>query len=255
MRRILFLAALGLATVPGAASALTITYPNGGETVKAGTIIEVRWTTSTPTTTINLSVLRDGKTVVPAQKLYATGTKSGWHASWRVPDTLTHGGGYKIRLEDPRTGKSDQSNAGFTIDGETKLPDLYVAGTSDLTDSTDSRPLKDRMWVKVGNQGKAEAKNIRVNIYFWGLETTAGKTSGKIYYERAMTIAALKPGAVTTLRPYDPGLAPKAPTCWGVRIDPLKRIAESKEDNNSTGRLWAVYPDAFLRAFSFEAMP
>lgn len=70
-----------------------------------------------------------------------------------------------------------------------------------------------------------------------------------------MKIASLNPGETVTLHPYSPTEVSTAPSCWGVKVDPLSRIVELREDNNSTGRLWAVYPDAFYRAYSWEPMP
>lgn len=149
-----------------AASKLTITYPNGGERIIAGEFIEVRWTTKSPTPTIHLSLFREGKPVGSAETLYATGTKSGWHASWRVPSTLTPGGSYRIRLDDKKAGTHDVSDANFTI-AAAKKPDLYIAGLGDLTDITDDRPLEGRMWVMVGNQGTTSANDVALTVYFW----------------------------------------------------------------------------------------
>lgn len=133
-------------------------------------------------------------------------------------------------------------------------PDLYIAGTADLTDITVGGSLHDRMWVKVGNKGLATASNIRVHIYFWTLKNSGGTVSGKIYHTRVMTIASLKPGKTVKLQPYDASV-PGSPISWSVKIDPSNAIKELREDNNRTGRMWTTYPDAFLRAYSYEAAP
>lgn len=131
-------------------------------------------------------------------------------------------------------------------------PDLYIVKAADLTDITKSGPLSSRMWVTIGNQGKATASNVRVDVSFWKLVSNGGTTSGKIYHTRTMTIPSLAPGATVTLNPYN---LSSTPICWSVKVDSLNAIKELREDNNRTGRMWAMYPDAFLRAYSYEAAP
>jgi hypothetical protein len=130
-------------------------------------------------------------------------------------------------------------------------PDLYIAAAADLTALGDTRPLQDRMWVRIGNQGLREAKNVDVFAYFWRIEGGAGKR----YAARVMTIPLLKPGQTVTLYPYQPGVVSGAPISWAIRIDPFDAIKEGREDNNRTGRLWTTYPDYFLRRIEFEAAP
>ena len=85
-----------------------------------------------------------------------------------MPGDVPPGDGYVIRLEDPKSGATDLSDASFRI-VVAKRPDLYIAGLADLVSGTGGRPLKDAMWVKVGNQGTVTARDVRVSVYFWGL--------------------------------------------------------------------------------------
>lgn len=117
MRKLIFAAAL-LLLQPAFADAITVLAPNGGEKLAKGSIFLVRWETPTDTYFVNLSVLKGGKTVYGPKKLPTLRTSAGWSISWRVPDTLSPGSDYRLKLEDPKTFASDQSDADFTIRSE-----------------------------------------------------------------------------------------------------------------------------------------
>jgi hypothetical protein len=117
MKKIIFAAAL-LLLQPALAEAITVLAPNGGEKLAKGSIFLVRWETPTDTYFVNLSVLKGGKTVYGPKKLPTLKTSAGWSISWRVPDTLSPGNDYRLKLEDPKTFASDQSDANFTIRSE-----------------------------------------------------------------------------------------------------------------------------------------
>jgi hypothetical protein len=117
MKRLIIAAAL-LLLQPAFAGAITVLAPNGGEKLSKGSIFLVRWDTPTDTYFVNLSLLKGGRTVYGPKKLPALRTTAGWSISWRVPDTLTPGADYRLKLEDPKTFASDQSNADFTIRSE-----------------------------------------------------------------------------------------------------------------------------------------
>ncbi|MFO0968255.1 MAG: hypothetical protein U0793_22085 [Gemmataceae bacterium] len=138
---------------------------------------------------------------------------------------------------------------------QAKLPDLYFVQIADLTDLRDSRPLSERMWVRVGNQGGVDVRNVTVLFDFWRVDTVGGKSVGKRYYTRTLTIPLLKVGQAVTLYPYSPSKIPGTPVSWAARIDPFNRVAESREDNNRTGRLWATLPAAATRSIPFDPAP
>lgn len=115
---ILFIGLFGMLLLPNSAMALTVTFPNGGETVSSGGFIEVRWQSPTPTVKVELSLLKDGKVVSGPTSIFATGTTKGWHCSWKVPSTFS-GTGFTIRVRDTKSGSSDVSDGPFTIAGVT----------------------------------------------------------------------------------------------------------------------------------------
>ncbi len=86
----------------------TVTYPNGGESLTAGSSVNITWTASGSFTTVNLDYSSDGGSTWTS---IAAGTANDGTQAWTVPTTTTTTG--RVRV----TGgtASDQSNANFSI--------------------------------------------------------------------------------------------------------------------------------------------
>jgi len=105
-----------------AALALTITYPNGGETVAVGTPINITWTQLLPRETVfTADVSYDGGiTWTPTQLNSSSGTLA-WTVSGR-------GGAHtRVRVKTLDGASVDQSDADFTI-AAASLRSITVAG-------------------------------------------------------------------------------------------------------------------------------
>lgn len=92
----------------GTADVVTVTYPNGGETLTAGASVNITWTWTGSFTTVNLDYSTNGGT---SWTTIVSGTPNDGTQAWTVPSTATSQG--RVRV----TGgtATDQSNANFTI--------------------------------------------------------------------------------------------------------------------------------------------
>ncbi|MGF1579930.1 MAG: hypothetical protein ACFCD0_11250 [Gemmataceae bacterium] len=135
-------------------------------------------------------------------------------------------------------------------------PDLYFVGAGDLTDILDKRPMRDKMWFRIGNKGKTTAKNFWVRTYFYTIVTASnGKPRGKVKRTRSYWVSQLKPGTTRKFYPLKVSNPPKVGIRWAVNVDTTNRVPEMREDNNKSGRMWTTYPDAFLRQIPFDPVP
>ena len=105
-------------TVTGAfiAPSLTLTSPNGGESLEAGTDTRVRWTyTGRPGPYVKIELLQGGTVRVIKNKA-PRGSYGKGHFDWLVPKELPDGVDYKVRITDARIGTyADESEALFAI--------------------------------------------------------------------------------------------------------------------------------------------
>ncbi len=92
----------------GTTPQVTVTYPNGGETLSSGATATITWTSAGSITTVNIDYSTNGGSTWTA--IVANTANDGSHA-WTVPATATTQG--RVRV----TGgtATDMSNANFTI--------------------------------------------------------------------------------------------------------------------------------------------
>jgi serine protease len=98
------------AAVGGAppADQITVTSPNGGETLTAGSVATITWTWTGSFGTVNIDYSTNGGSTWTA---IATGTANDGSQAWTVPSTATTQG--RVRISGGTA--TDMSNANFTI--------------------------------------------------------------------------------------------------------------------------------------------
>jgi subtilisin family serine protease len=92
----------------GGGDVITVTAPNGGETLTAGTSTNITWTWSGSFSTVNIDYSTNGGSTWTAA---ATGTANDGSQAWTVPSTATSQG--RVRVSGGTA--TDMSNANFTI--------------------------------------------------------------------------------------------------------------------------------------------
>jgi hypothetical protein len=92
----------------GGTDQVTVTYPNGGETLTAGTSVNITWTSVGSFTTVNLDYSTNGGSTWTN---IATNTANDGTQAWTVPSTATTQG--RVRVSGGTA--TDMSNANFTI--------------------------------------------------------------------------------------------------------------------------------------------
>lgn len=99
-------AAVGAGVPP--ADAVTVTYPNGGESLTGGASVNITWTWSGSFTTVNIDYSADGGT---SWTSVVAGTPNDGSQAWTVPSTATTQG--RVRVSGGTA--ADLSNANFTV--------------------------------------------------------------------------------------------------------------------------------------------
>ncbi|HNG94023.1 MAG TPA: Ser-Thr-rich GPI-anchored membrane family protein, partial [Acidobacteriota bacterium] len=104
----------------GTIPSLTLAAPNGGETLMAGTAVQIVWTTTTDylETAVRLELMRNGT----LQQVISASTSAGSNGigtfSWTIPTNVTPGNDYQIRVSHPSNSTvQDVSDATFTLSG------------------------------------------------------------------------------------------------------------------------------------------
>ena len=106
-------------TQQGIAPTITVTAPNGGENLKAGSMYLITWTyTGNPGTTVRIELLRNG--LLNSTITYGASAGAGGNGSysWTVPSGrgVTYGGGYQIKVTSTsNSAYTDVSNSTFNI--------------------------------------------------------------------------------------------------------------------------------------------
>ncbi|NOU18421.1 MAG: choice-of-anchor D domain-containing protein [Bacteroidales bacterium] len=102
---------------------LTVTYPNGGETLYKGSNYNITWNSSNITGNIQIDLYKNGSNVL---QLAASASNTGTY-SFNPPSNLTNGSDYKIGISAMSGSVSDFSNSSFTITSNAN-PVINVSG-------------------------------------------------------------------------------------------------------------------------------
>jgi bacillopeptidase F len=99
------------------APSLTLTSPNGGERLKAGTYKRIKWTfTGRPGPYVRIELLQGDTVVITITNKAAKGIYGKGHFDWLIPGKLPPGPDYKILITSTKNSAyTDTSNAPFTI--------------------------------------------------------------------------------------------------------------------------------------------
>ena len=106
---------------------ITVTSPNGGETLTKGSTVNIRWNSSNVS---NIYIkLRKGNDTYTGYEGAITPwiyNQNNGYYSWTIPTTLPNGSDYSIRVLDSATLILDDSNSYFTIAAPTTQPSITV---------------------------------------------------------------------------------------------------------------------------------
>lgn len=110
------------------APAFTITGPNGGESWTAGTTQTIQWTTTNPTGSVTLELLKNGQHI---QGIASVPMALGSYP-WSICEFIGDGSDYRVRISqcDCPTCLQDDSDADFSITGSSPPPSVTLALTS-----------------------------------------------------------------------------------------------------------------------------
>ena len=96
---------------------VTVTSPNGGDTLTAGTTKTITWTyTGDPGYYLRIELLKAGTVVATLNSFVSKGSNGVGSYNWLVPSTQAAGSDYKIRVTSAfNSSVTDSSDAYFTI--------------------------------------------------------------------------------------------------------------------------------------------
>ncbi|MCK9593954.1 MAG: PKD domain-containing protein, partial [Methanoregula sp.] len=109
------------------ASSITVTAPDGGESLVADSTSRITWSSSGEVGSVNIGLLK-GNTVV--QTIVSDTENDGSYSSWTISPLLTPGSDYRIRIAsttDPMI--ADTSNNYFTITSGSSTSSITVTST------------------------------------------------------------------------------------------------------------------------------
>jgi hypothetical protein len=99
------------------APSLTLTSPNGGESLKAGTYKRVKWTyTGRPGPYVKIELLQGDTVIKTIVNKAPRGSNGKGYFDWFISKKLPEGADYEIRITSTRIGiYSDTSDQPFSI--------------------------------------------------------------------------------------------------------------------------------------------
>ncbi len=168
---------------------LTITSPNGGESLNTGSNHTITWTSSGGTTpTVNLELYKSGSSITSI--IYGTPNTGSY--AWTIPTNLSTASDYKIRISEAYNYNNfDQSDSDFTISVPLSPPSSPPIGfwkfdgngTNDVSSASTSTTA-----VLVGG-GAA-------------FQTTGGKSGGYLYLSGSSDYAKIPYNSIFDLSAF-----------------------------------------------------
>ncbi len=108
----LFLATLGLTLAFGSNAGIKVLYPNGGEVLKTGTAVRVKWTPADSKGKVILVLYKKGI----KHSVISNGTPNNGLFLWKIPPALPEGNDYRIRIRlEDNLSVNDFSDRNFSI--------------------------------------------------------------------------------------------------------------------------------------------
>lgn len=95
---------------------ITVTCPNGDETLLTGTILPITWNAANVTGALKITLWKDGALVgIIALGIDSSQRQFSWTVGAYEGGVASPGGGYKVKIEENKTGVSDESDLAFII--------------------------------------------------------------------------------------------------------------------------------------------
>ena len=171
----------------GPPMSLTVTSPNGGNTLTAGGTTSITWSYTGAPGNVKLELLRSGSLVQTISSGAALGSNGSGSFSWLVPSTMALGNDYRIRITSVSTPSvTDTSDADFRINH------TGIAVTSpNGGESWQAGTTQTIKWIYAGSVGTA----VKVDLYKAGvlnktlISATAMGSGGSGQYSWAIPAA------------------------------------------------------------------
>jgi hypothetical protein len=99
-------------TVGLSSDSIKILYPNGGEILKTNTMVQIKWSSSTPKGKVILILYKKGI----KHSVISKGTDNSGLFLWKIPQTVPEGKDYRVRIRMLNNlSVNDFSDRDFTI--------------------------------------------------------------------------------------------------------------------------------------------
>lgn len=162
-----------ITTVLPAASLITLTTPNGGESWNASSKLTIRWAYSgSPGSRVNIELLKSGSVVATIASNVSVGKRGNGSYIWTFKPTLVSGSDYQVRVTSTRNSGDSATSAGyFTVIG----PTIKVTSPNG-GESVKVRGSLAITWTYTGNPGKVKIELLKSGVASTIREyTSAGK--------------------------------------------------------------------------------
>jgi hypothetical protein len=205
---------------------LRVTSPNGGEVWHFGETHNITWA---PDSSVSARVFLTKNNITVAS--IADPTPNDGITTWTIPETLTAGTDYRVRVISANNPLSyDSSDAAFTINAPADLRIESFGFSPQVLNNGDPVHFTGR----VINGGDAAAANFWVEFR---VSRSIDFSEPTAYLCDSFMCSNLAPGAsidLSTLNRtvYPIGQLPQGAYIVGVRVDPQGAVAESNERNN-----------------------
>ncbi|MCP5046731.1 MAG: hypothetical protein GY940_06140 [bacterium] len=100
-----------IVTVTPTPATITVKSPKGGENWTTGSSHTIKWASTGNVGKVKIQLLKGGSTVLTI----ASSTGNDGSYNWTLPDNLSEGGNYKIKITDTTDGSVNDSGNNFTI--------------------------------------------------------------------------------------------------------------------------------------------
>ncbi|NDY43630.1 hypothetical protein G3N55_12380, partial [Dissulfurirhabdus thermomarina] len=229
---------------PARAGCLTVTAPNGGETLLLGTAAAITWTsTCAPGTRVRVVLRKNGAYVgdIAADVPAAPGSFT-WQAGRYQGGTAPAGSGYRIRVKTLDGSAFDDSNAGFslhmqaaTVSATASLPvDLELENIlsgacpyGPTLAGVDAFYMND-LKVHVRNRSQSTVKEFRVRVTYYDLARQRNEVVTR-------DVKALGPGEERIVDLVRAPVLVRAATGIRGAVVPLGRLVDPDMSNNTLG--------------------
>ena len=166
-------------------ASITVTSPNGGETLKKGSTYTIRWNSNQAASSeVYIKLRKGGDTYQGTEGSVVTDTPNTGRYNWTIPTTLPAGSDYAIRvISSSATGVLDDSDSTFNIVSSVESNDEPVAvinNSPTLKLTYDSRRKESMLTANFKVSIDAASGEVKLPLYLFsvGLINTANTNNG-----------------------------------------------------------------------------